>query len=72
MTLDQSSLLELLDALKAAEVDDRIRAAALARAAEPGTGEDRGAGDALELFTYDEGSSRPAVPPCTASPDRQP
>jgi hypothetical protein len=36
MALDQSSLLEALDALKAAEVDDRIRAAALARAAQPG------------------------------------
>ncbi len=28
MTLDQSALLEVLDALKAAEVDDRVRQAA--------------------------------------------
>ena len=27
MTLDQSALLEVLDALKAADVDDRIRSA---------------------------------------------
>jgi putative transposase len=32
MTLDQSALLDVLDALKAAEIDDRVR-----QAAEPST-----------------------------------